>query len=100
MRTIQLDRLDLSDGMKLLDLGCGTGRHLHAAYFAADMVCIGIDLSLEDLIKARDLVIADRRMGLALVMLCDYHLPIILFIGLFVPKFWSIYLILMLLWTR
>jgi SAM-dependent methyltransferase len=54
MRTIQLDRLALSDGMKLLDLGCGTGRHLHSAYFAADMVCIGIDLSLDDLIKTRD----------------------------------------------
>lgn len=54
MRTIQLDQMALSDGMKVLDLGCGTGRHLHALYFAADMVCIGIDLSWADLISTRD----------------------------------------------
>ncbi len=54
MRTIQLDRLDLRDGQRVLDLGCGTGRHMHALYYAADMVCVGIDLCLEDLIKTRD----------------------------------------------
>lgn len=54
MRTIRLEDLNLSDGLKVLDLGCGRGRHLHALYFAADMVCIGLDLSLEDLIATRD----------------------------------------------
>ncbi|VAW01493.1 SAM-dependent methyltransferase [hydrothermal vent metagenome] len=54
MRTIELDRLSLADGMTVLDLGCGTGRHLHALYFAADMVCIGVDLSPADLGKTRD----------------------------------------------
>ena len=54
MRTIQFDRLYLADGMKVLDLGCGTGRHLHALYYAADMVCIGVDLVHEELLKTRE----------------------------------------------
>lgn len=54
MRTIRLDDLDLQDGCRVLDLGCGQGRHLHALYYAADMVCIGLDLSLQDLIATRD----------------------------------------------
>ncbi len=54
MRTILLEQLSLRDGMRVLDLGCGTGRHLHALYFAADMLCIGVDLSLADLCKTRD----------------------------------------------
>jgi len=54
MRTIEFDRLELGDGMKVLDLGCGTGRHLHALYYAADMLCIGIDLSAKELVKTRN----------------------------------------------
>jgi len=53
MRTISLERLSFADGLKMLDLGCGTGRHLHASYFAADMVCIGVDLSHADLLATR-----------------------------------------------
>ena len=54
MRTIDLDRLELRDGLTVLDLGCGEGRHLHALYYAADMTCLGMDLSLADVIKTRD----------------------------------------------
>lgn len=55
MITIQLDQLHLKDGMRVLDLGCGRGRHLHALYWhnvALDVT--GLDLSEDDLSAAID----------------------------------------------
>ena len=48
MQTINLDRLDLQDGHALLDLGCGHGRHTHAAYFHKRCQAVGLDLGFED----------------------------------------------------
>ncbi len=53
MRTIEIERLDISDGDVVLDLGCGEGRHLHALYFAKRLHAVGVDLGFEDLCKAR-----------------------------------------------
>lgn len=54
MRTINLDRLNLSDGDAVLDLGCGEGRHMHALYYYAKrMHVVGADLGFKDLCKAR-----------------------------------------------
>ncbi len=50
MRTIDFTRLDLRDGLRILDLGCGQGRHIHGLYYAYAMTCIGLDLSHEDLL--------------------------------------------------
>ncbi|MCC5995431.1 MAG: class I SAM-dependent methyltransferase [Oceanicaulis sp.] len=55
MVTLRLDALDLQDGQRVLDLGCGRGRHSHALYWherALDVVML--DLSLEDLKGAVD----------------------------------------------
>jgi len=55
MVTLDLDALDLKDGQRVLDLGCGRGRHSHAFYWherALDVVML--DLSLEDLKGAVD----------------------------------------------
>lgn len=55
MITLDLDALDLEDGMRVLDLGCGRGRHLHALYWherALDVT--GLDLDFEDLNAAID----------------------------------------------
>jgi predicted TPR repeat methyltransferase len=54
MVTLDLNALDLQDGQRVLDLGCGRGRHSHAFYWhdkALDVTML--DLSLEDL-KGRD----------------------------------------------
>ena len=48
MQTINLDRLDLQDGHTLLDLGCGHGRHTHAAYFHKRCQAVGLDLGFDD----------------------------------------------------
>ena len=48
MQTINLDKLDLQDGHALLDLGCGHGRHTHAAYFHKRCQAVGLDLGFDD----------------------------------------------------
>ena len=53
MRTLDLDRLSLKDGMLALDLGCGAGRHLHAMFYHAYATVIGVDLLFEDVIRTR-----------------------------------------------
>jgi ubiquinone/menaquinone biosynthesis C-methylase UbiE len=55
MVTLDLNALDLKDGQRVLDLGCGRGRHSHAFYWherALDVVML--DLSLEDVKLAVD----------------------------------------------
>jgi SAM-dependent methyltransferase len=53
MHTLDFERLNLRDGLAVLDLGCGQGRHIHGLYYAADMTCLGMDLSLEDVLHTR-----------------------------------------------
>ena len=53
MQTINLDYLQLQDGQQLLDLGCGHGRHTHAAYFHARCQAVGLDLGFDDICVAR-----------------------------------------------
>ncbi len=48
MQTINLDYLMLEDNHRLLDLGCGHGRHTHAAFFHKRGHTIGVDLGFED----------------------------------------------------
>jgi SAM-dependent methyltransferase len=53
MLTFDLTALGLTDGLRVLDLGCGAGRHLHAAYYAAKIEAFGLDRSFEDIEKTR-----------------------------------------------
>ena len=53
MLTVDLDRLDIGPGMRLLDLGCGEGRHAHGACFGHDVFCVGLDLDRNSLVTAR-----------------------------------------------
>lgn len=49
MLTVDLDRFALRPGDRVLDLGCGEGRHVISFYMAADVLAVGVDLGWNDL---------------------------------------------------
>lgn len=55
MLTMRLEDMDLQPGMRVLDLGCGRGRHLHALYWnETPLDIVGVDLSHEEAKAALD----------------------------------------------
>ncbi|GAA5316232.1 MAG: class I SAM-dependent methyltransferase [Candidatus Pelagadaptatus aseana] len=53
MQTIDFNKLQLRDGDRILDVGCGEGRHTLGAYLHANVEAVGVDLSASDVEKAR-----------------------------------------------
>ncbi len=54
LTTVEFPRLQLQPGDRVLDLGCGEGRHAITAWLEADAQVVGLDLSLQDLTTARE----------------------------------------------
>ena len=54
MITIKFNRLNIQPQEKVLDIGCGTGRHTGEAYRCEDATVIGADMNFEDLIETRN----------------------------------------------
>jgi SAM-dependent methyltransferase len=52
--TVDFNKLNIQPGFKILDIGCGSGRHTCAAYQCRDVVAIGADINLRDLVTAKD----------------------------------------------
>jgi ubiquinone/menaquinone biosynthesis C-methylase UbiE len=53
LTTIEFRRLHLQPGQRLLDLGCGEGRHAITAWLTAPVQVVGLDLGAADLAVAR-----------------------------------------------
>jgi SAM-dependent methyltransferase len=53
MLTVDFNELPLREGMRVLDAGCGGGRHLCEAFRTTGVDVIGIDLSFADLVKTQ-----------------------------------------------
>lgn len=49
MLTVDFKKFILNPGDKVLDLGCGEGRHVIGAYYAAEVDVVGVDLCFEDI---------------------------------------------------
>ncbi len=49
MVTIDFNRLDIKPGRKILDIGCGEGRHTAEAFQHTGIFCVGADKNLKDL---------------------------------------------------
>jgi len=53
MITIDFNRLPITPGSRILDIGCGNGRHICEAYRFRDTFVIGADLAIQDIKEAR-----------------------------------------------
>jgi len=47
--TVNFNKISIKPGFKILDIGCGPGRHVSALYAHENVTVIGADLSLDDL---------------------------------------------------
>ena len=63
MVTVEFDRLTVKPGFKILDIGCGSGRHTCAAYQCRKVTAIGVDLNFDDLNEARGRLQLHDRLG-------------------------------------
>lgn len=52
MLTVDFSRLRLEPGSRVLDAGCGAGRHLAEAFRARGVSVVGVDLNRDDALKA------------------------------------------------
>ena len=53
MKTVDFKHFALQPGDRLLDLGCGEGRHVISAYVEGEVTAVGVDLCLKDLQTAQ-----------------------------------------------
>ena len=53
MITVDFNRLFVKPGFRILDIGCGSGRHTCAAYRFKNVVAVGADLDFNDVSEAK-----------------------------------------------
>lgn len=63
MVTVDLDSLDIRPGQRILDVGCGSGRHLAALYGYPGIAVFGVDLNSEDIRQAKKRLELHDRLG-------------------------------------
>ena len=63
MLTVDFNRLDTGSGCRVLDVGCGSGRHTAAAYRLPGAVVVGVDTVDSELAAARKRLALHQRLG-------------------------------------
>ncbi|MEW6187785.1 MAG: class I SAM-dependent methyltransferase [Thermodesulfobacteriota bacterium] len=53
MITVQFDKLPIKSGDRILDMGCGSGRHVGEASQLQGVTAVGSDLSFDEVVQAR-----------------------------------------------
>ncbi len=63
MITIDYSRLGISGGDRILDMGCGPGRHVCGACASYDAMVTGADILFDDLVKAKENIFLHEAYG-------------------------------------
>ena len=56
MLTVDFSKINLKPGVRVLDAGCGNGRHLYEAFKQPGVQVVGLDMKSEDVTKARNMM--------------------------------------------
>ena len=84
MLTVDFDRLGLRPGDRVLDMGCGAGRHAFEVYRRGGDV-IAFDMDADELAKVSDLFHADR--GWRRTLAVEYVVLVALAFAFFYPLY-------------
>ena len=57
MITVDFEKFSIKPGFRILDMGCGSGRHTCAASRFENVVAIGSDINFEDVVEAKNRLI-------------------------------------------
>lgn len=63
MITVDFGRISIGPGYRILDVGCGTGRHAGEAFRFKEVFVVGADVNLDDVREARNRLIFHERVG-------------------------------------
>ncbi|MFH2219211.1 MAG: methyltransferase domain-containing protein [Pseudomonadota bacterium] len=63
MITVDFKRISMKPGCRVLDVGCGTGRHTGAVYRFKDVTVICADISYDDVLEARKRLVYQDKLG-------------------------------------
>ncbi|MGM0402171.1 MAG: class I SAM-dependent methyltransferase [Thermodesulfobacteriota bacterium] len=63
MITIDYKRLNISPGDRILDMGCGPGRHVSGACAGYEAKVVGADINIEDLLQAKTNIFVHEAYG-------------------------------------
>jgi len=61
--TVDFNRLGIQPGWRILDIGCGSGRHTSAAMRFNNVIVMGVDISFDDLSQARNRLEYHQKLG-------------------------------------
>lgn len=62
MITIDFQWLEIRPGDRILDIGCGSGRHTGEAYRQPGVIVIGADLNYDDIMEAKNRLLLHERL--------------------------------------
>ena len=63
MITVDFNKLNIQPGFKILDIGCGSGRHTCAAHQCRNVTVLGADINFRDLVEAKSRLRLHDRLG-------------------------------------